>query len=195
MLTSRRSLRLTRSRYHRILTGITIDCIEKASLALAALHGLGPTFVAITSSTIGIRDDAEEGVEFIHLLGSYRATTTGAASDDQKFLIRCPKLPAYFTGTGDLLAALLLAHLHTRLSLVGSQAPSSVGRAFRTACEIAVSVIQGVLQRTMEHYRATGDRGNMSEDLRVKCTELRLIQCRELLVKTEVSFSAEDWPL
>lgn len=181
-----------------------MDSLEAASEALSALHDYGARFVTITSSSLENPPGAGPGEpETLHLFGSYRARRSDAASDldgtggkEHRFLIRCPKLPAYFTGTGDLFAALLLAHLHFQLSgrHITGRSDDEVGAAFRRACEIAVTVIQGVLKRTMDYYLAVGDKGNINEDIKVKCTELRLIQCRDILATSAVEYNAEDWP-
>ena len=51
--------------------------------------------------------------------------------------INMPKLPAHFTGTGDLFAALLLAWLHYHSDNI------------KLACEKTVSTMQDVLKRTL----------------------------------------------
>lgn len=170
---------------HRVLTGINVDSLEAGAKALSKLHDYGARFVTVTSSSLKGQDDGDH----LSLLGSYRHKD-GSASD-QRFIIQCPKLPAYFTGTGDLFAALVLAHLGRQLP---QKSTKGEAQAFRKACEIAVSVIQAVLKRTMDYYIETGDKGNMSEDLKVKCTELRLIQSKDLLQSEAVTFQSKDWP-
>lgn len=57
-----------------------------------------------------------------------------------RFTIAIPKLSSVFTGSGDLTAALLLAHAYDN--------PHSLV----TACERAISTVQTVCKRTLEHY-------------------------------------------
>ncbi|KAI9029301.1 pyridoxal kinase-like protein [Hyaloraphidium curvatum] len=180
-----------------VLTGVKVVSFATASEALSKLHDYGARFVAITSASFPLPDGASDAVEYLYLLGSYRHRTSagqdGPAVGDHRFVIRCKKLPAYFTGTGDLFAALLLAHLDSQLGRESVPSESGAAAAFTAACEIAVSVIQAVLKRTMEYY-ASNDRGQLNADMKVKCTELRLIQSRDILARSDVDFRAEPWP-
>jgi hypothetical protein len=70
------------------------------------------------------------------------AASGAAAKSHVQFAIPIPKLPTVFTGTGDLTAALLLAHSH--------ECPG----AFATACERALATVHAVCRRTMARYDA-----------------------------------------
>jgi hypothetical protein len=63
-----------------------------------------------------------------------------ASSPRARFTISIPRLPSVFTGSGDLTAALLLAH------------SSALPRALATACERTMATVQAVCRRTMEYY-------------------------------------------
>eukprot|EP00898_Chlorokybus_atmophyticus_P001943 jgi/Chlat1/274/Chrsp1S03166 len=127
---------------------------EDAFKACDQLHGMGPEKVVITSLEV---DDE------LLVLGS-SASSEGV----QRFRIRIPKLPAYFTGTGDLFAALLLAHNERH-------------KDFAHAVELTVAS----MQRTVEHN---------SGQLRPPSgppAELRLIQSRDDLLHPVAKARAE----
>ena len=86
-----------------------------------------------------------------------------------------PRIPSYFTGTGDLCAALLLAW--------SAKHPGALGRA----AEQAVASLQGVLRRTANaqaEAEASGKTG-------IGCRELRLVQSVDDLLAPKVMEGAE----
>lgn len=97
------------------------------------------------------------------------------------FRLKIPKLPGYFTGTGDLLAALLLARIHERPSHLAS------------AVELAVAGLQGVLAATAAAAGLTalaaGADDRSAEVFKAK--ELRLIQAQGALLKPAVTIKAQ----
>jgi hypothetical protein len=62
------------------------------------------------------------------------------ATAHARFTITIPKLSSVFTGSGDLTAALLLAHSHEH--------PKSLV----SACEKSIATVQAVCKRTIAHY-------------------------------------------
>lgn len=89
------------------------------------LHAKGPATVIITSAEFPGPEN--EGV--IVLIASTKVPQE--AGLPQRFRLRMPKLPMYFTGTGDLVAALLLA-----------RTADSPGRLVH-AVELAIASVQG----------------------------------------------------
>lgn len=75
--------------------------------------------------------------------------------------VNIPRLDAQFTGSGDLFTALLLAWLHKHSD------------DFKLACEKAVSTMQHVLRRTLEHSKQVVLHPDTPPAARM---ELRLIQ-------------------
>lgn len=112
-----------------LLTGREVGTLAEACAACDALHALGPATVVITSM-----DLPEDGGTHLTLVGS--TTLPQAAGRPQRFQLRVPKLPGYFTGTGDLTAAMLLARC--------AQQPDCLA----SACELAVASVQGVIGGT-----------------------------------------------
>ncbi|KAF2569071.1 hypothetical protein F2Q68_00026806 [Brassica cretica] len=78
------------------LTGLRINSEEDGREACAILHAAGPSKVVITSITIG---------GLLLLIGSHQKEK---GQKPEQFKILIDKIPAYFTGTGDLMTALLL---------------------------------------------------------------------------------------
>ncbi|CAK7339041.1 unnamed protein product [Dovyalis caffra] len=113
------------------------------------LHAAGPSKVVITSINI-------DG----HLLfiGSHEKEK-GQSPDQFKIVI--PQIPAYFTGTGDLMTALLLGR--------SNKYPDDLGKA----AELAVSSLQALLQRTLDDYKRAG------YDPQSSSLEIRLIQSQD----------------
>ena len=122
-----------------LLTGMPCTTEEEGLAACAALHAAGPPNVVITSI---------DQPSSIMLLGSSMNRLAavnpenGRRPGERSFRIDVPKIDHSFGGTGDLLAALLLAH--------GTAHPSDWARVAR----LAVGSVQGVLARTLEARQA-----------------------------------------
>jgi pyridoxine kinase len=119
-----------------------------------------------------INDDDHDN-QCLYLMGCCRGSS-GC------FTIKFPRRHGYFTGTGDLFAALLLAHYHYECLLNNG----NNGIALAKACEIAVEIMQSVLELTCSKYNSN-DIGNTNDKSRqVKGMELRLIESRHLFQRT-----------
>jgi len=153
-----------------LLTGHTISSEVEALAACAALHEVGPPSVVLTSLDL---DRDTNASSTITLLGS-----TSEAQEERcgrRFRVVVPRIPSYFTGTGDLCAALLLAWT--------AKMPGRLGKA----AESAVASLQGVLRRTAEaqaEAEASGKTG-------IGCRELRLVQSVDELLSPKVTEGAE----
>jgi pyridoxine kinase len=87
-----------------------------------------------------------------------------------KATIKIPKLPASFTGTGDLFAALLLAWMH------------KTNNQLKESLERTVSTLQAVLKRTLSSAKG---------DVSAKAMELKLIQSKNDIENPKIVISAE----
>lgn len=120
----------------------------------------------------GDSSGAQHHQSHITLLGS--TTEPQKGSGKAAFRIVVPRIPSYFTGTGDLCAALLLAW--------STKMPNQLGNA----AEKAVASLQGVLRRTaiaQAEAEASGKTG-------IGCRELRLVQSQDELLRPEVEETA-----
>lgn len=86
-----------------------------------------------------------------------------------------PSLPQYFTGTGDLFSALLLAWCHVHAD------------NFLLACEKAIGSIQGVLRKTVEYTKSLH-----AKEVPMRLCELRLIQSKKEIEEPALLFCAEE---
>lgn len=139
------------------LTGMQVHSKEDAFKAIDALHALGPRTVIVSSLFL----PEKEGT--VVVAGSTVEAQEGGGS--RQFCVEVPMLEGYYTGTGDLFAALSLAWMH-RLP----------GQAHR-ATQLVVATIQAVLRRTAAARGSVG-RMSLSEKSAAASAamELRLVQ-------------------
>ncbi|KAJ3104956.1 hypothetical protein HDU97_008704 [Phlyctochytrium planicorne] len=177
-----------------LLSSIKITSTQTALEALQSIHSLGPKIVVITSMTLP--DRATTGPT-LHLLASIQTP-----SQTERFLISFPKRSVSFTGTGDLLAALLLANL-SRAGVFGGEAIGKVGAggagsersAFRGAVERAVASMQSVIGVTVEEMVKAGW-GGVEEGRgkgKVGGRELVVVGGRDGIEEPDVWFHAEEF--
>ncbi|OVA14537.1 Pyridoxal phosphate (active vitamin B6) biosynthesis [Macleaya cordata] len=145
------------------LTGFRINSEEDGLEACNALHAFGPSKVVITSVHIG---------DSLLLLGSHQKVK---GQPPEQFKIVIPKIPAYFTGTGDLMTALLLGW--------SNKYPDNLDRA----SEFAVSSLQALLQRTVTDYKSAGF------DPQSSSLEIRLIQSQDDIRNPQVNYKAHKY--
>lgn len=126
-----------------------VKTIADALSAIESLHDLGIETVVLSSTDLG--SDSK-------LLG---LASTRRDGQRKVFKIEIPRLPATFTGTGDLFAALFLAWMSKLNDL-------------QAALEKTVGTLQAVLKRTYIHARKVTDGDNLT----VASLELKLIQSK-----------------
>ncbi|XP_027079374.1 pyridoxal kinase isoform X1 [Coffea eugenioides] len=146
-----------------LLTGIRIVSEQDGREACNRLHTAGPPKVVITSMNM----DGN-----LILIGSHRKEK---ALPPEQFKIAIPKIPAYFTGTGDLMTALLLGW--------SNRYPDNLEKA----AELAVSSLQALLVRTLNDYRRAG------YDCQSSSLEIRLIQSQDDIRNPEAKYKAERY--
>jgi pyridoxine kinase len=137
-----------------------ITCEEDGLKACNALHSAGPRKVVITSALIEDK---------LLLIGSHKKAKE---QPPEQFKIEIPKIPAYFTGTGDLTTALLLGW--------SNKYPDNLERA----AELAVSSLQALLRRTVEDYKRAGF------DPSTSSLEIRLIQSQDEIRRPQITCKA-----
>ncbi|KAK4393568.1 Pyridoxal kinase [Sesamum angolense] len=125
------------------------------------LHAAGPSKVVITSINI----DGN-----LLLIGSHQKEK---GQPPAQFRISIPKIPAYFTGTGDLMTALLLGW--------SNKYPDNLDKA----AELSVSSLQALLVRTVNDYTRAG------HDCQSSSLEIRLIQSQDDIRNPEITYKAE----
>lgn len=163
-----------------MLSDIKIDSIESAKLAAKKLHELGAPNVIITSLQLPIKDipsdivlpDADESS--LYCLVSQK--------DSDQHLISFPTYQGYFTGTGDLFSALVVARWQEELSK-SPDSPSLAQATLRVVASVnAVTCrtwlhqqkhIKELTQGQIEQLNA-----RPSDPALVRCCELQLIKGR-----------------
>ncbi|XP_063974512.1 pyridoxal kinase isoform X2 [Diachasmimorpha longicaudata] len=128
-----------------LLTNENIETMEDVKRAIKKLHHLGPKIVAITS--------IELNNKLISVISNEQ--------DDVIITMDIPKIPTNYTGSGDLFAALFLAH-------------SYIQRDLKTALERTINTLHSVLLRTHE-FRSKFAKEPVQK---AKLKELRLIQSK-----------------
>eukprot|EP00501_MAST-03F_sp_TOSAG23-6_P001563 GSMAST32.ASY1.ANO1.1627.1 assembled CDS len=130
-----------------LLTGKQISCEGDALLALRCLHGKGPDIVVITSlenQTWPTKIENEESTSLMKSEGtSLRVRTSKRSGEECKYLtfrVTMKRFDCNFTGTGDLMAALLLAWLHKY----------DIKNNFTEALLSVVTTMQAVVHRTIQ---------------------------------------------
>ena len=103
------------------LTGLPVATHQQVYAAVDRLHDMGPATVVVTSLEEG---DGEQA-DVVTLLASTRLPQ--AQGQPSRFKLTAPRQPGRFTGTGDLLAALLLAHSHQQPDCLAIAASRAVG--------------------------------------------------------------------
>ena len=157
-----------------LITGIKIESERDAVRACEALHQRGPHTVVITSAAVPSRESE------ITIIAS---TTEDQHPDSAKRLVmRVPRVKAYFTGTGDLFTALLLAWLY--------RSPGNL----KLALEMAVGGLQAVLRGTVQ---SCGDAATSKEHNSAvsAARELRLVENQNELLSPTILYHAEQLQL
>ncbi|KAH0983555.1 hypothetical protein GBA52_010732 [Prunus armeniaca] len=146
-----------------LLTNLRIESEKDGREACNILHAAGPPMVVLTSININGN---------LFLIGSHQKEK---GLSPEQFKIVIPKIPAYFTGTGDLTTALLLGW--------SNKYPDNLDKA----AELAVSSLQALLQRTINDYKSAG------HDPKSTSLEIRLIQSQNDIRNPEIKFRAERY--
>ncbi|KAM0933030.1 putative pyridoxal kinase [Dioscorea sansibarensis] len=145
------------------LTGLKITSERDGLEACNILHATGPKKVVITSLNLN---------GTLLLIGSHQKEKD---HPPEQFKIAIPKIPAYFTGTGDLMTALLLGW--------SNKYPDNL----EIASELAVSSLQALLRRTVSDYLKAGF------DPQTSSLEIRLIQSQDDIKNPQIKYKAEKF--
>jgi len=151
------------------LTGIKIESVQDALLAIDKLHELGVKNIVITSLVFNNVIDEND----ILVIGS--SITDDADKKKKRFKIKVgPKFEGYYTGTGDLFSSLLLGWSIKEpkdLSLV---------------CEKAVSTLYNVIKVTHEAKQ------KIKNPKGIEYHELRLVQARKYIENSDIIFYSQE---
>ncbi|XP_031841260.1 pyridoxal kinase [Nomia melanderi] len=141
-----------------LLTDVNISTINELKYAIKKLHQAGPKIISVSSTEIN---------------GKLTAISS-TAKDNSLIKIDIPKIPTNFTGSGDLFAALFLAHTYLQDNMEDAFAKT-------------VNTLHSVLLKTFELSNKCQD----EESQPARKIELRLIQSRKHIENPEVHLLAE----
>lgn len=153
-----------------LLSGMSITNEADALEVCRALQARGPHTVIITSMKLQGSED------MITVIASTTIEQEGAGC--RAFKLQVSRINAYFTGTGDLFTALILAQLHSH------------PQKLCLALELAVAGLQAVLLDTAAAAEGSGSGHDRSALICAK-RELRLIQNQDKILSPEVSVKAQ----
>lgn len=141
-----------------LLSNIKINTLSELKNAVKEVHKIGPQTVAVSSTEINDKLTA----------------IVSTKKDDKLIKIDIPKIPTSFTGSGDLFAALFLAHTYLQDNT-------------KAAIEMTVNSLYSVLLKTYEYSQACQDKNSQP----ARKIELRLIQSKDYIENPEIRLSAE----
>ncbi|ORY92999.1 pyridoxal kinase [Syncephalastrum racemosum] len=153
-----------------LLTETTIDSLDSARAAARKLHALGVPNVIITTLKLDKVpgqlhiEPKEPDVEPLYCL-------TSQEDGKEQHLIAFPTFHGYFTGTGDLFSALVVARWQEQLETNQSLAEATV-RVVQSVNAITHDTWQHQTRRLQSEYKG----GRPPNPADVKACELRLIQ-------------------
>ncbi|XP_029045685.1 pyridoxal kinase [Osmia bicornis bicornis] len=141
-----------------LLSNTKINTMSDLQNAVKKLHEIGPKTVAVSSTELGDK-----------------LTAIFSTIKDKKLIkIDIPKIPISFTGSGDLFAALFLAHTYLQDDM-------------KTAIEKTVNSLYNVLLETYNYSQACQDK----ESQPARRIELRLIQSKHFIENPKIKLLAE----
>ncbi|XP_008543892.1 pyridoxal kinase [Microplitis demolitor] len=141
-----------------LLTDKKITTIDDVKIAMKYLYEQGPKTVVVSS--IDINDDL--------------TAIAGKSKDEKMIKIDIPKIPLSYVGSGDLFAALFLAH-------------STLQSNLKEALEKTINTLHAVLLKTMENVSVYQNRN--AQEARKK--ELRLIQSKHIIENPPMKLKAD----
>ncbi|XP_015591886.1 pyridoxal kinase [Cephus cinctus] len=141
-----------------VLTQKSASTFDELKEGIKELHKMGPKTVVISSTDID---------------GKLTAIAS-SLNEDSMLKIDIPKIPTSFTGSGDLFAALFLAHYHLQKNI-------------KSAIEIAINTLHEVLLDTFKNAQAFQD----DKVQHARKIELRLIQNKAVIEKPGTKLIAE----
>ncbi|KAJ5115449.1 hypothetical protein NUU61_001208 [Penicillium alfredii] len=201
-----------------VLSGIKITSLATLAEAITAIHRIySVPHVIITS--VQLFKLSQSGTtpsppaNFLTVIGS----TTRSDGSPRLFRIDVPALDCFFSGTGDMFAALTVARLREAVAAAGQDlsttrswvSPDSVPATDLPLARAAVKVLasmHSVLERTLEARdaelaTAPAQNGDVGADepqkrehlRRTKAAEVRLVQNARFLRDPQIQFAVQEW--
>ncbi|KAJ5807885.1 hypothetical protein N7474_009154 [Penicillium riverlandense] len=200
-----------------VLSGVKITSLATLAEAITAIHRIySVPHVIITSvqlfklSQSGSTPSPPEN--FLTVIGS----TTRSNGSPRLFRIDVPALDCFFSGTGDMFAALMVARLREAVTAAGDRvrtAPSWVSPDTVPATDLplahatvkVLASMHSVLERTLQARNAelvasapqngagSPDEAKQEHLRRTKAAEVRLVRNAQFLRDPQVGFAVQEW--
>lgn len=204
---------------NRVLSGINITSLATLAEAITAIHRIySVPHVIITSVQLFKLSQSmstpNPPEKFLTVIGS----TTRSDGSARLFRVDVPALDCFFSGTGDMFAALTVARLRESVAAAGEDlrhtrswvSPDSVAATNLPLAQATVKVLasmHSVLEQTLEARNAElaaaapVPNGALSPDeqqkqqhlRRTKAAEVRLVRNVQFLRDPRVTFTAQEW--
>lgn len=123
-----------------LLSNVTIKSKQDAFAACDVIHGLGVETIIITSVEYSAQDD------FLTLIASQAESAAGKKNTMRRYTVKIPKIKGKFSGTGDLIAALLLSWSSK------TELKQALELSCRTMYAILLKTNQSFLNNQNEHH-------------------------------------------
>jgi pyridoxine kinase len=196
----------------RTLSGITITSLATLAQAITVIHKLySVPHVIITSVQIAQLENSSTEKETLTVIGS----TTKSDGTPRLFRIDVPALDCFFSGTGDMFAALTVARLseavadcdlRTTKSWVSPDEVAATDLPLAKATVKVLSSMHSVLEKTLESREAElaievpdveglGQEERQKREYlrRTKAAEVRLVRNTSVLRNPKILFEVLDW--
>ena len=204
---------------HRVLSGIKITSLKTLAEAITAIHKIySVPHIIITSVQLSRftpeTPDTPSSPNNLTVIGS----TTRSDGSPRLFRIDVPALDCYFSGTGDMFAALTVARIREAVFATGPElqnvkswvSPDEVAPTDLPLAKSTVKVLESmhsVLEKTLEARDAelraaiTAETAGVSEEeqrkqenlRQTKAAEVRLVRNARFLREPTASFQAQEW--
>jgi len=200
---------------YRVLSGVKITSLKTLAEAVTAIHkAYSVPHIIVTSVQLSrFTSETSSSPNSLTVIGS----TTRSDGSPRLFRIDVPALDCYFSGTGDMFAALTVARLREAVFATGPGlrhvkswvSPDEVAPTDLPLAKSTVKVLESmhsVLEKTLEARDAelctvTLDNAGLSEDeqqkqenlRQSKAAEVRLVRNARFLREPTASFQAQEW--
>ena len=177
------------------LTGLKIKSRKDVLTVLKVLHTEFKTPNVVLSS-VTFSDENSDQQDIIYSIGS---TVSTKDQSPRPFYYSYPSLKSYFTGTGDLFAALTIDRFYKHTARNPTAIPDDSVEILdlplvKTVGEV-LGVVQSVLARTWANSSSlTTNPGAIGNIESMRNSELQVIQSRDLISSTDIPYKASVFP-
>ncbi|KAG2218925.1 hypothetical protein INT45_008162, partial [Circinella minor] len=174
-----------------ILADVKIDSLASAKEAANKLHSLGVPNVIITTLKVPVKDVPNEILlpnatdESLYCLSSQMDQISGVS---QQHLIAFPTYRGYFSGTGDMFSALVVARWQEELK----KPTPSLAAATKLVVLSVNAVTKGTWEKQVRYIKkiTNGERevidGRPETPALVRCCEIQMVKSRQAIEEPEL---------